>query len=325
MTNDDHNTMLTRAHHTVTQFLNSAWFPDDMVTKQALSFRQSEHFPAYPRTAAVLMMVTMFACMTVVSMATSGTLNLHVGLVVQTIAGNLIPALVVLAWYGLRIQGDRLSVVRVGWALVMGVVFCITATLLTGLMNTIISGLLEGTPLWNWWERLIDDRDSSYAMILSPKTVLETILVYVAVAISPGIFEEFLFRGVVYRMMSSVKTWRRVVFIGILFGLIHFDLIGFVPLCLFGIVLCWLRACTGSWLTSAVVHAGFNATSITMAIVGNAMVGDMPVERVEGMESMEFITVLVLAPLVLLSAWIFKKYVLTFHAVGNKLQKVTQH
>lgn len=87
-----------------------------------------------------------------------------------------------------------------------------------------------------------------------------------AVALTPAICEEILFRGYVQRQIerSMTPVWA-IVITGTVFGLYHLSYAQALPLSLIGIYLCWLTWKTGSILPAVVVHFVNNGFSVVMA------------------------------------------------------------
>lgn len=89
--------------------------------------------------------------------------------------------------------------------------------------------------------------------------------ILVALAIVPGICEEFFFRGVLFSSLRSVMSpWRTIVATAVLFGLFHI-IAGlvlsperFLPSAFLGLVLGWVRWRTGSVVPGMVLHAVHN-------------------------------------------------------------------
>lgn len=242
--------------------LQGDWFPEDAMCEPA------QRRVAFPRATATAAAFSAIILMTMASLAVPEGVPIYGRISVGTIVGNALPALV-LIWifrlpWNLRPPTARL----IAYAVFLGVVFSMAGTFLTALLHEVYTILLSGTSAEQWWRSLMEAREESYGDLLNPKGVPALISAILAVAVAPGIFEEFLFRGAIYRAMQRVVVWRRILFIGALFSFIHFDVVGFVPLLLLGILLTWLRALSGSWVYSAIVHFAFNLTALGLALLG---------------------------------------------------------
>jgi len=93
------------------------------------------------------------------------------------------------------------------------------------------------------------------------------VLVIMAVVLAP-IVEEIIFRACIYRFFKSQTT---LVFAqissGILFSMMHWNLLSFIPLVLVGVFLARVYEKSGSILVSIWFHAFFNAFSLSMLFI----------------------------------------------------------
>ena len=95
------------------------------------------------------------------------------------------------------------------------------------------------------------------------------LLVIAAVILAP-IVEELIFRGCLYRFLKSQTTvFPAQIASGILFSMIHWNLLSFLPLVLVGIFLARIYEKTGSILVAIWFHAFFNAFSLSMLFITN--------------------------------------------------------
>lgn len=84
-------------------------------------------------------------------------------------------------------------------------------------------------------------------------------LIFFAIAISPGICEEMLFRGLLLgRFRRQMPPWRAVVLGGFLFGLFHLSIYRILPTALMGTVAGTLVVATGSIFPAMGLHAAYN-------------------------------------------------------------------
>jgi membrane protease YdiL (CAAX protease family) len=95
------------------------------------------------------------------------------------------------------------------------------------------------------------------------------LLVIAAVVLAP-IVEELIFRGCLYRFLKSQTTLLPAqIASGILFSIIHWNLLSFLPLMLVGIFLARVYEKSGSILVAIWFHAFFNAFSLGMLFITN--------------------------------------------------------
>jgi membrane protease YdiL (CAAX protease family) len=89
---------------------------------------------------------------------------------------------------------------------------------------------------------------------------------FVVVALCAPVVEELTFRGLGYTLLLRYGQWVAIVLVGVIFGLAH-GLVEALPiLVFFGMGLCYLRAKTDSVYPGMVVHAGFNALVLGIAV-----------------------------------------------------------
>ena len=86
-------------------------------------------------------------------------------------------------------------------------------------------------------------------------------------ALSPGIFEELVFRGALLGAMRRDFTWKRIVFWQALyFALVHASIYRLLPTGILGGLLALIALRSRSVLPAMVLHIGYNA----LLILGNA-------------------------------------------------------
>lgn len=84
----------------------------------------------------------------------------------------------------------------------------------------------------------------------------------VAIAVIPSIVEEFVFRGVLYRTYQTVSVWKAAFLSALFFGLFHLNLNQMSYAIVMGIVFVLLNEATGTILSSVLMHAIINGTSV---------------------------------------------------------------
>ena len=112
---------------------------------------------------------------------------------------------------------------------------------------------------------------------------LSTGFLFVALALTPAICEELLFRGYLQRQVE--RKWglaASVVLVGVFFGLYHLRLTQVVPLSLLGIWMGYTVWATGSLWTGAFVHLLNNG----LAVLASAYVGGRPDLDLSSIEEM---------------------------------------
>ncbi len=104
-----------------------------------------------------------------------------------------------------------------------------------------------------------------------PKTQVEMVVAYLAVAVAAPIGEELIFRGLFFRVLRD--RWgfvRAMVLTALFFGVVHlapWHLFGLVAL---GLLLALLYQLTGSLLAPMLAHASYNVVALTLLIRASA-------------------------------------------------------
>lgn len=88
--------------------------------------------------------------------------------------------------------------------------------------------------------------------------------VFALIALLPGICEEVMFRGFVYRFFEQKNKWYAIWISAALFALFHLDPYRFVPVIFLGVLLGWLLYRTKSIFPSMLSHAINNATALAV-------------------------------------------------------------
>lgn len=89
-----------------------------------------------------------------------------------------------------------------------------------------------------------------------------------AVAVTPAVCEEVVFRGVLLGGTRHLAPWRTVLLNGVVFGAFHLSLatpIRFLPTAWLGIVLAWVVLRTGSLWTGILMHVVNNGAIVLLA------------------------------------------------------------
>lgn len=95
----------------------------------------------------------------------------------------------------------------------------------------------------------------------SPKDLVLNLLL---LGLAAGIGEEFLFRGIMQRLLTH---WTKnihfgAILTGLIFSLMHFQLEGFFPRFLLGVLFCYLLIFTGNLWITVIVHVFFNSIQV---------------------------------------------------------------
>lgn len=88
--------------------------------------------------------------------------------------------------------------------------------------------------------------------------------VLAVIAILPGICEEVLFRGFIYRFYQNGSKWLPILASALLFAIFHLDPYRFLPVLLLGILLGWMLYKSGSIYITMFSHAVNNAVAVIL-------------------------------------------------------------
>jgi membrane protease YdiL (CAAX protease family) len=122
---------------------------------------------------------------------------------------------------------------------------------------------------WMFLAQLLVDHPVAQPMVEAlEKTGLslpeKALMGLLAVFLAP-LAEEMIFRGILYPTIKQVGYPRTALWVtSLLFGAIHFNLIAFVPLTLFSVLLISIYERTGSLWASITAHSLFNFTSFAV-------------------------------------------------------------
>ena len=119
---------------------------------------------------------------------------------------------------------------------------------------------------------LPDDPQDSIAIFANAKSPLVVVgMLFVACILAP-VMEELLFRAGLYRYCRQKLGRASALLIsGLVFGLVHGNWAGFVPLSFLGVMLAMVYEATGSIRVAIIAHAFFNLNSILAILSGLKM------------------------------------------------------
>lgn len=134
--------------------------------------------------------------------------------------------------------------------------------LLAGLFgNLLTSGVMDLLPVS---QQLQDSYAQASSALNSPLLFMDIL----SVALLAPITEELIFRGLALsRLQKAMPTGLAVLLQGLVFGLIHGQILWMIYATCFGILLGWVRVKTGSLRASMLLHIGFNTSSFFIGII----------------------------------------------------------
>ena len=106
--------------------------------------------------------------------------------------------------------------------------------------------------------------------ILPNNTILWLLVNILLSAVLPAIFEELIFRSVIFRGLKNKGFWFACIVSSIMFMLVHLSLGSVVYPILMGIIFCLIVKKTGSVVYSAIVHFCNNSIALIIQYIQNA-------------------------------------------------------
>jgi uncharacterized protein len=120
------------------------------------------------------------------------------------------------------------------------------------------------------WVRIEPVQQQAVTSIQSVVEVWPQVYMASAAILLIPVAEELLFRGVLYPAFRRSFGRRRAMWASaVLFGVVHFNLMTFLPLTLLGLLLAWLYERTGNLLAPIVAHSTFNLANLFLMAVAS--------------------------------------------------------
>jgi membrane protease YdiL (CAAX protease family) len=114
-----------------------------------------------------------------------------------------------------------------------------------------------------------------------PKTIPDLVLAVFTVGIMPGLFEEAVFRGFMQPAFEESGTKRAVIFVSMLFALLHGSVVGLPAQFVLGVLMAILLVLTDSIYPGIIFHTVYNSATMillyvqTQAGVASPVAGEM--------------------------------------------------
>jgi len=139
-----------------------------------------------------------------------------------------------------------------------------------GLLNQKIN---FGTEASKWMRGLEEDAAKQILFMMKKHTVSELLLNLLFIALFAGIGEEFLFRGVIQRLLIRAfkNPWMGIVVTAAIFSAIHFQFLGFLPRFGLGILLGAIYWYSGSLWPAVIAHFIYDGFIIVLAYLNPQM------------------------------------------------------
>jgi membrane protease YdiL (CAAX protease family) len=149
----------------------------------------------------------------------------------------------------------RISLSEIGWKIPDN------ASLL---IKWFLIGLCMVMLIWAFEIFLLPESDESTALFL-PDNFYEYILLIIGTAIIVPIGEEFFFRGYAFAAVDkNWDTYGAYAFSAILFAVLHFTIIGLLPLFIIGLIFAYILKKTGSLLPCLILHGLNNFVAVSL-------------------------------------------------------------
>jgi membrane protease YdiL (CAAX protease family) len=162
-----------------------------------------------------------------------------------------------LSWkgaFGLRSEGAMVAI-----GLAAGVVLLVLPC--TWLLSYLSAQVMQ-------WAQVEPVQQPAVTSIQSTVEVWPQVYMASAAVLLIPVAEELLFRGVLYPSLKRPFGRRWALWLSaILFGAVHVNLMTFLPLTLFGLILAWLYERTGNLLAPIVAHSLFNLANLFLMAV----------------------------------------------------------
>lgn len=104
-----------------------------------------------------------------------------------------------------------------------------------------------------------------------PQTTGMFLVGLILFAITPGVCEEIMFRGVILRAYERLGIKRAIVITGLLFGLFHFDVQNFLGPAFLGILFAYMVYKTNSIYSSMIAHTINNTIALTLLKISDSV------------------------------------------------------
>ena len=120
-------------------------------------------------------------------------------------------------------------------------------------------------------------------------------LIVTALIVLPAVCEELLFRGYIQSAFNGARPWIMICGVGILFGVMHFDVYKMLPCAVIGGVFAYITYVTGSVLPTVICHLINNAYSVVTRYMSSVQGGGDVYEIVFKNTSRIFVALAMLA------------------------------
>ncbi|GAB4093732.1 CPBP family intramembrane glutamic endopeptidase [Flaviaesturariibacter terrae] len=135
---------------------------------------------------------------------------------------------------------------------------------LTGLVNR---WMIEHSPFRHQVTAMEDQANGTLVVLLQKHTPKDLLLNIVCIALTAGIGEELVFRGIIQRLLirSTRSPWSGILITAFLFSFFHMQFMGFLPRFFLGVILGAIYWYSGSLWTSMLAHFLYDTLILVIA------------------------------------------------------------
>lgn len=123
-----------------------------------------------------------------------------------------------------------------------------------------------------------------------PNDGLQYFISFLIIAISPGICEEVLFRGIILNSYEHTGYYKSILITAVLFGMFHFNLANFVGPTILGIVFGIMVYKTNSLYSSIIGHTINNGIALTIGFLFNRyeeLINEITIDYLDSSDTMD--------------------------------------
>lgn len=125
------------------------------------------------------------------------------------------------------------------------------------------------TSVWDGLWRLLGGNSANITGVETPSTLPALFVALVSLALSPALFEEFLFRGIILPIYERKfrSPWPAIVLSGLIFALMHGSIIGLPAHIILGILFAFVVVVTDSIWAGVLYHFLHNGIAVTYSYI----------------------------------------------------------
>jgi len=200
-------------------------------------------------------------------------------------------------WHTSRVR----QYVRLKGAPIFEIILAVAGIILILPIGSYITNTLQQSYHFN------SDMQEMIEKVFTAHSLPEFIFLVFVVAVTPAICEEFFFRGYIQRTFERSMGVNSIVFVGVIFGLFHFEPLGLITLSLIGIWLGYIYYRSKSLLPNMAAHFTNNFIALWLAYRSPVIFG----VDAQNDQQIPFVWVAATLPLFAFVVWIYHRYTAT--------------